>query len=61
MAGRSRTNPQIKARVDVHLARVQRVLGELTSYGSGEPDRSDAIAMWDQIEKLRLRLRGGRR
>lgn len=56
----SRTNPQIKARADAHLAKAQRVLGELTSYGSGEPDRSMAIEMWEQVEKMRLRLRGKR-
>jgi len=60
MGGLSRTNPQIKARIDAHLARAQRALGELTSYGSGEPDRSDALVMWDQVEKMRIRLRGGR-
>lgn len=54
------TNPAIKARIDAHLSRAQRVLGELTAYGTGEPDRSEALAMWDQIEKMRWRLRGRR-
>lgn len=57
---RPMANPVVRARADNALQKAQRALGELTTYGGNPADRAMAIEMWDEIEKMRLRLRGGR-
>jgi hypothetical protein len=54
-------NPVVRARADRALAQAQIALSELTAFGGSRSDRTTAIAMWDQIEKIRQRLRGGTR
>jgi hypothetical protein len=54
-------NPVVRARADRALAVAQRALGELTAYGGRRSDREMATEMWEQIEQMRIRLRGGRR
>jgi hypothetical protein len=57
---RPMANPTVRGRADRALSQAQRALGELTAFGGNPADRSMAIEMWDQIEKMRIRLRGGR-
>ena len=52
-------NPVVRARADRALSQAQRHLGELTAYGGARADREMASEMWEQIEKMRRRLRGG--
>lgn len=53
-------NPVIFGRVERALSQAQRALGELTTYGGNRADRTMAVDMWYQLEKMRIRLRGGR-
>jgi hypothetical protein len=53
-------NPVVEARVDRALANAQKALAEITTYGGGPPDRALALELWDQIEKMRWRVKRGR-
>jgi hypothetical protein len=52
-------NPTIEGKVDRALSNAQKALAEITTYGGSAPDRTLALELWDQIEKMRWRVRRG--
>lgn len=53
-------NSVVERRVDRALSNAQQALSEVITYGGGRPDRTLAVALWDEIEKMRHRVRRGK-
>ena len=53
-------NPVVSAKADRALSNAQKALSELLVYGGTSVDRKLASELWDEIEKMRHRIRKAR-